>query len=273
MNHIRNRSGNVQCLVLGLIVGLIVCAIVGSTTIADTASPMTAQGIIGAMKKNGEAIHDLDATLTIQTYTNGKVALTQEIRLLLLQPDKMRLEYLEPSYLAGNLTLIVGDSMWVYIAASNQWFTKDLTTLSSAEQPWLLMRNILRDVHDILDDYTFDLKQETAAQGAVYHLDGIPASSNATYGRIELWVDAQALVPIERKLYDVNGNLLADTRFAKITQVASGMYLPLEMDTYDPSGALANVISYTAVAVNHGLDPGLFAPPGAQGPPTGGGND
>jgi len=39
---------------------------------------------------------------------------------MLKQPDKMRQEYIEPDYLAGNITLVVGDVMWIYIAVTNQ---------------------------------------------------------------------------------------------------------------------------------------------------------
>jgi len=242
--------------VLGVVVAASLCW--GGDAQVQTTSANT---LIAEMKRAGAAIHDLDATITIAAYNVGTVALTQEVRLSLRQPDAMRLAYLAPEYLAGNVTLIVGSHMSVYIAAADRWFRKDLSTLDSAEQPWLLMRNILSGVRDLLLDYTFTLTQEARNGRRIDHLDGAPSVPGATYGRIELWVDLQTLVPVERKLYDVDGNLLADARFSKVTQVAPGVYLPLTIETTDADGALQNRITYQAPAVNQGLDPSLFIAP------------
>jgi len=243
-----------------VVLGLIAGAAIGWSVLGQVqTSP--ANALIASMKRAGAAIHDLDATITIETYKDGAVALTQEVRLLLRQPDAMRLVYLAPAYLAGNVTLIVGSEMSVYIAAADQWYRKNLATLQSAEQPWLLMRNVLEDVHDLLSEYAFTLTHEARDGKTVDHLDGVPAVSGATYGRIELWVDPETMVPLERKLYDVDGNLLADARFSNEAQVAPGVVLPLAIETYDAAGSLASRITYKDPIVNHGLDSGLFTPP------------
>jgi len=253
-----------------MVLGLVVSAAFGSGVCAQVqTAPATA--LITAMKDAGAAIHDLDARITITTYTDGAEALSQEVRLYLRQPDAMRLDYLAPAYLAGNATLIIGSDMDVYIAAADRWYEKDLSTLDSAEQPWLLMRNVLTDVHDLLSDYRFTLVQETRGGKPVAHLDGVPVSNGATYGRIELWVDPQTLVPLERRLYDIDGNLLADARFSEITQIAPGVFLPLVIEAYDAAGALRNRITYRSPAVNQGLASSLFiAPDGAS---AGGGGE
>jgi len=215
----------------------------------------TAEAILDRMDENMHGMEDLDALLTIETYEDGAVKLTQRLRLSLLQPDRMRQEYLEPDYLAGNLSLIVGDEMWTYIAAADTWFENDLSELSSAEQPWLAFRRFLRDVDDELDDYAFDL---LGLEADGYHLVGVPAVEDATYGRIELWVDVEAFIPVRRILYDVDGNLLVELRIFDIELVSDSTYLARSMETYDETGELKSVIHYDELTVNGGLDPALF---------------
>ncbi len=238
---------------------VVLFAVLMAAVSAYAAGALTATDIIDRMDNVVAGLNDLAATITVQTYKGGAVSLTQRMRLALEQPDKMRLEYLAPEYLAGNVTLIVGDRMWMYIAALGKWFEKDLSALSPAEQPWLMFRNILRGVRSELDDYTFTRLED---EGDAYHIRGLPANKAAVYGRIDLWVDPRTFVPVRRTLYDMDGDLLVDARFLDATAVADGVTLPLRIETYNGDGELMSVISYGKVAVNAGLSESLFVPPG-----------
>lgn len=233
---------------------LLVCAALAGMA-AGAQSIDTADGVLDRMGENTHGMDDLDAVLTIETYEEGAVKLTQRIRLSLLQPDRMRQEYLEPDYLTGNLSLITGDEMWIYIAAVETWYEKDLGELSSAEQPWLAFRRFLRDVDDELDDYAFDL---LGVEDGGYHLVGVPTVEDATYGQIELWVDVEAFVPTRRILYDVEGDLLVELRIFDIEQTTDSTYLARTMETYDETGELKSIIHYDELTVNGGLDSALF---------------
>ena len=222
------------------------------------AGKLTAADIIERMDSAAAGIDDLNAVISVQIYKDGSVSLTQQMRLALDQPDKMRLEYLEPEYLAGNVTLIVGEKMWMYIAAIDKWFEKDLARLSSAEQPWLMFRNILRGVRSELDDYTFTRVKD---ESDVYHIRGLPANDAAVYGRLDLWIDPETFVPLRRILYDVDGKLLVDARFLDVTPLADGVTLPLRIETYNADEELESVISYVQVEVNSAVSPELFVPP------------
>ncbi len=226
-------------------------------SVCSATESLTATDILDRMDKAVERLNDLAATITVQTYKDGAVSLTQEMRIMLQQPDKMRLEYLAPAYLAGNVTLIVGNKMWMYIAAIDKWFEKDLSEISPAEQPWLMFRNVLRGVRSELDDYAFTRLED---EGDAYHIRGQPASDAAVYGRIDLWV-AKTFVPVRRTLYDRDGNLLVDARFLDATAVAAGVTLPLRIETYGSDGKLVATIVYNKVAVNSGIPAALFTPP------------
>jgi outer membrane lipoprotein-sorting protein len=239
-----------------LCLGAVVIALLAFGAAAQTT--LTADDILARMRANATAVDDFDAHITVQTYDHGMVKLTQELRLSLLQPDKMRQEYLSPDYLAGNLTIIVGNAMWTYIAANETWYTKDLSTLSVAEQPWLAFRQLLRDVQDELKNYAFTL---VGIEDGAYHLRGTGESTDAVYGAIELWVDPETFVPRRRLLYDTDGNLLVDVRILNVEDVANGVFIARRLETYDEAGALKSVILYDSVAINQGLDPSLFAVP------------
>ncbi len=225
---------------------------------AAAQTTLTADDVLARMRANATAVDDFDAHLTVKTYLDGEVKLTQELRLSLLQPDKMRQEYLAPDYLAGNLTIIAGDAMWTYIAASETWYSKDLSLLSDAEQPWLAFRQLLRDVQDELEKYTFSV---VGIEDNAYHLRGTGEAAGAVYGAIELWVDPDTFVPRRRLLFDTDGNLLVDAHVLDVEETASGAFVARRIETYDEDGALRNTIDYDSVTTNQGLDPTLFAVP------------
>ena len=240
---------------LTLSVFLTLLCIVVLTDSVRAQSIETADDVLDRMTGNTQAIEDLDGTLTVETYKDGEISLTQQIRLSLLQPDRMRQEYLSPDYLAGNMTMVTGDSMWIYIAVIDTWYEKDLTELSTAEQPWLVFRQFLRGVQDEFDDYTFEL---LSSEGNEYYLQGTAVTDDAVYGRIELWVDAETLVPSKRILYDVEDSLLVELRILEVEQLDGVIYLARTMETYDESGELRTTIHYDSVFVNSGIEPALF---------------
>ncbi len=190
--------------------GIAILVLVLMASGGSAAGTLTAADILDPMESAAEGIEDLNALISVQTYKDGSVSLTQQMRLTLKQPDKMRLEYIEPEYLAGNVTLIVGEKMWMYIAAIDKWFEKDLAELSSAEQPWLMFRNILHGVSSMLDDYTFTRVED---EGDAYHIRGLPASDAAVYGIVDLWgrlgnVRPAEAYPVRRGREPVGGRAL-----------------------------------------------------------------
>jgi len=222
----------------------------------------SADAVLDVLERNTENVEDYSATIFVDTYSDdGQITLTQEIELLLLQPDKMKQVFREPEYFAGNETLIAGDSMWTYIAAIDMWYTKDLSDLSTAEQPWVLFRQILRDSESEFDDYAFELM--SFADGT-YFLRGTPSSEDAAYGAVELWVPEETFLPVRRRLYDVDGVLLIDAQITQVERIDDTAYVALRVETSDEAGVLQSVIRYEDVRLNAGLDPALFTPPDVE---------
>ena len=244
--------------VLQIVLILIALTVVCPNAIA--APSLIATEILNSLQSATDPIEDLTATITIQIYKDGDVSFTQQMQLMLKQPDKMRQEYIEPDYLAGNITLVVGDVMWIYIAVTNQWLKKDLADLSPAEQPWLMFRNILSGVRSELDDYTF-VRIDDDEESDVYHIRGTPANDAAVYGRLDLWVDAATFSPVRRLLYDTDGNLLVDARFLDETLVDDVATMPLRIEAYNADGELRNIITYTKITLNTGASDEEFALP------------
>ena len=204
---------------------------------------------------------DLTARLSIVHFREGLPDLTQEVQLYLLQPDKLRLEYLAPDYLAGNVALAVGDRLWVYIAAADTWYEKDLSDFSPSQQPWITFRALLKSVRGEYWGYELHVQKD----GDLLLLSGVPHEEEAAYGRIELWVDPATWLPVRRKLYDVDGNYLGEACFLKHTEVAPGLWLPLEVEIYDEEGSPVSGISYLEIEVDVGVPETLFVPPEGSG--------
>ena len=245
-------------IVLQISILLIVVTLVGANAVAT--SFLTAPEIVSRLESVTDPIEDLTATIMIQTYKNGDVSFAQQMRLTLKQPNKMKQEYLAPDYLAGNVTLVVGNTMWVYIAVTEQWLKKDLADLSAAEQPWLMFRNILSGVRSDLDDYAFTRIDDSEA-GDVYHIRGTPANNAAMYGRLDLWINSETFTPARRLLYDMDGQLLVDARFLNETLVDDAVTMPLRIETYNADGDLRNVITYTKITLNTGVSDEVFTFP------------
>lgn len=242
----------------GLAAGLILKGMVVGAGAFSAGEPLTAQQVLDRVRANATSIESLQATVEVQTFEDGEVRLTQTMHLALLQPDKMRQEYLSPDYLAGNITLIVAERMWIYIAAAETWYSKDLGDLSDAEQPWLLFRQLLSNVEDEWDNYAF---QRAESDGPEIHLKGVPATSDTTYGGVELWIDPNTFVPTRRLLYDVNGVLLVDVRIVDVVAAGDGVYLATAVETMDEAGELRNAIRYTQWKVDEEIDTAMFSPP------------
>jgi len=215
-------------IVLQISILLIALTLVGPSAVA--ASSLTATEIVGRLESATDPIEDLTATIMIQTYKDGDVSFTQQMRLTLKQPDKMCQEYLAPDYLAGNITLV------------------------------LMFRNILSGVRSDLDDYAFTHIDDSEV-GDVYHIRGTPASDAAVYGRLDLWVNNETFTPVRRLLYDMDGQLLVDARFLNETLVDNVVTMPLRVETYNADGELRNVITYTKITLNTGVSDEVFAFP------------
>ncbi len=246
----------------GILLSVICLAIVtwlASTAVGATAS-LTADEIIDRMRANTAKIEDMSATITIEIYRDGAVSLTQSMELILQQPDKMRQQYLSPDYLAGNAAVIVGDTMWIYTAVTDQWTKKDLSTMSPAQQPWMMFRNILSGVRSELDDYTF-VRVDADSEGDTYHISGTPADADAAYGRIDMWIDRNAFVPVRRTLRDTDGNFLVDARFLDATSIDNIVTMPLKIETYNSDEVLQNAITYSKISLNAGVADTVFAVP------------
>ncbi len=250
---VHTRTVMVPAICLALVIWL-------ASAVVGTAASLTADEIIDQMRANTAKIEDMTATITLETYKDGAVSLTQSMELILQQPNKMRQQYLSPDYLAGNATVIVGDTMWIYIAVTDQWIKKDLSTMSPAQQPWVMFRDILTGVRSELDDYTF-VRVDDDSEGDAYHISGTPADEGATYGRIDMWVDRSTFVPVRRTLHDVDGNFLVDARFLDTTKVDDIVTMPLRVETYDSDGVLQNVVTYSKIVLNSGVSETAFTVP------------
>ncbi len=238
--------------------GLLVVCLLGVSALGQLP---TSDEVLDHMEAAMGGFSDLEARLSIVHYREGRPDLEQEVELYLLQPDKLRLEYLSPDHLAGNVSLAVGGSFWVYIAAADTWYRKDLAELSPSQQPWIMFRALLKGVRSEYRDYSYQVEED----GGLLLFTGTPTEEGAAYGRIELWVDPESWLPVRRKLYDVDGNPLSEARFLQRTEVAPGMWLPLVVEVYDGEGELVGEVSYLEIEVDVGVPESLFAPPEGSG--------
>lgn len=227
----------------------------------SSAQLLTPDEVLDHMEAAMGGFTDLVATLSIVHFRDDGTDLVQEVKLYLLQPDKLRLEYLSPEYLAGNVSLAVGDKFWIYISATDTWYERNLAELSPSQQPWIMFRALLRGVRSEYREYAYGVQED----GGFLLLSGTPTQEGATYGRIELWVDPKIWLPVRRKLYDADGKFLAEAHFLQHTEVAPGLLLPLVVEIYDGEGRLVGRVSYEEIVVDVGLSADLFVPPEGSG--------
>lgn len=178
--------------------------IIGLSLGALAADTVTLTDIVDA----STALQSFQATIFMTRYAGDQKA-EIEFDFKFAPPTKMRIEYLAPKNLVGQLVLLNGDKLYTYLPALNRAVRKTVTESSNhpGEEMGFLYYFVERDLAAFMQDYTTSTLEGPHTFTWKHEKDTI------TYQAYKLtftgkdktqivWCDAATLVPIAVDIYE-----------------------------------------------------------------------
>ncbi len=170
---------------------------------ALAATPVTVQEIVSASTK----LQTFQATILMTRHTGNQKA-EIEFDFKFVPPAKMRIEYISPKNLVGQLVILNGDKLYTYLPALNRAVRKTVTARSGhpGEEMGFLYYFVERDIPTFMQSYT--ASEITGPQPFTWR-HGEDTITYQAYkltfiGRDEkqvVWCDTATLVPIAVDIY------------------------------------------------------------------------
>lgn len=233
------------------IAALFALTLTASSARARADSPPPAADIVAAADKVRNPSQPFRVSLALVEYRSGQAhdatTLTVHSKLVpATQQYRNLVRYVGPPRDLGKLVLLDATRMWFYDPASK-------ASVRISAQQRLIGQASDGDVLtvNLAHDYTARLVGEERTQDAdkqardVWHLDLVPATSDATYARLETWIEKGTFRPIKSKFYSDSGRLLKLAYYRRYEPHLGGDR-PLEtiiVDAVDPH--LTTKISYS----------------------------
>jgi len=183
-------------------------------TIAAAAHAQSAQDIIAGSDKVRNPGQPFRATDTLTEYVGGKPR-DAETLVVYAKEDpathqfRNLVRYVEPPRDEGKMVLLDGRVLWFYDPSSK-------ASVRISAQQRLIGQAAIADVLtvNLAVDYAGKLLGSETIQDAgrqdrqCWHLDMTAANDQATYNRVEYWVEHESYFPIKAKFYSDSGRLL-----------------------------------------------------------------
>ena len=228
---------------------LIVALAVGEIAHAQAAQAPTAQEIVTATDKVRNPTQPFRMTLRLTEFVGGQERNHDSLVVFSKQDPQTRqfrnlVQYVEPARDSGKRVLLDGHSLWFYDPDS-----KDSVRISAQQRLIgqaaigdILTVNLAADYSaTVLGDETLDDAAHQPRQ--CWHLELKASNDQATYNRVEYWVEHGSYYPIKGKFYADSGRLLKILYFRNFAMLL-GAIRPTEaiiIDAVDSS--LATTVS------------------------------
>ncbi len=140
---------------------------------------------------------------------------TEEFRARLYalpQEETYRIEFLAPSSLQGNFTVITPKEVWNYLYLTNQLV---IAPKERAQVQGLgFSPQALGDLQALLDRVELRLLgEERTPEGLAYRLQGVAKGEGLGFESLEAWILKEDPRPLRLRFRDEAGGVLADLRF------------------------------------------------------------
>lgn len=183
---------------------LMLLAIVGISVVSLADDAVGFNKIIAA----SNALQTFSATI-LMTQHSGKKASTIEFQFAYVPPAKMRIEYTAPKALVGQLLIINGDQMYMYMAALHRSLHKTVggNSGNEGEEMGFLYYFVNRGIDKFIQDYTPSLVEGPQAytfehNGSNVSYDVYKVTLTGEDGKEVVWCNVQTFVPIAIDIYD-----------------------------------------------------------------------
>ena len=198
--------------------------VVALALLVAPAHAQTAQEIVTATDKVRNPGEPFRTTLKLTEYVDGKERSHDTLAVFSKEDVSTRqfrnlVQYVEPARDAGKRVLLDGRSLWFYDPDSK------VSVRISAQQR-LIGQAAIGDILtvNLAADYTATLVGTESIDDAArqsrqcWHLQLSAANDQATYNRVEYWVEQGSFFPIKGKFYSDSGRLLKILYFRRFAE-------------------------------------------------------
>jgi outer membrane lipoprotein-sorting protein len=205
MKNMKNKS------IAGLIA---IVAIIMGAMFAGCVEDMSPEQIAREMQEKQDSIEDITMTMSYSNlYNFGEDTIT-EIEYIGKKPNMMRMEYILPAEMAGQVMVLDGKTLWMYYPAENQVITVEVPEI---DQPF--EADPIEFIEEVLNNSeTSLLGSKIIAGRSTYVIEMIPKETGEHFlpGKTIFWIDKETWMPLKNEMYDNEGKLVNTMEYKNI---------------------------------------------------------
>lgn len=213
-------------------------------TPASSVPPATTLRAVDEVRAPGTNF-SFDLTITFNRVGEGP--LVQKLTVYVKDAIKSLVKFTEPPEIKGQVLLMVGQNLWIYLPKVNQ-------PLRISPQQRLIGQVSYGDVARVVYDYDYIVQSESTEKidnMGLIKLELKAKNQEATYGQIILWIESGTYKPYKSQLYAFSGKLLK-TAYYKGYGAILGKDRPMTLEIHDEvrKGEIS-IIEYTNMEITN----------------------
>lgn len=187
--------------------GIVLLAVIVISLISGCTANMSAEQIAQQMKAKQDSIKDYSATMVISSF-GGKDEVAKA-KMMNKMPDKSRIEYLEPSKIAGQVMVNDGKTIWSYDPEKNEVTRMDMPELANPPEP-----DYTKFIQELLNQTDISYQGTEKFEGrSVYNIKASPKNGSMMDIHYNMLVDSENWIPLKTEILDKNDKLMTSIEY------------------------------------------------------------
>lgn len=190
--------------------GIVVLAVI-LVSLLSGCTEMSADQIANKMKENQNTIKDFSATMVMSSSIMGN-NLNLKAKILNKMPEKSRIEYIEPSEMAGQVAVSDGNTIWSYDPRTNVVTKMALPENDkSFQMDYTFIKELLNET-----DISYQATEKFEGRN-VYVIKASPKNADIMMGgRYTMFVDSETWMPLKIDMFDKDDKLMISIEYREI---------------------------------------------------------
>lgn len=190
--------------------GIVVLAVI-LVSLFSGCTEMSADQIANKMKENQDTIKDFSATIVMSSSFMG-TNLDLKAKILNKMPGKSRIEYIEPTEMAGQVAVSDGNTIWSYDPRTNVVTKMALPENDkSFQMDYTFIKELLNET-----DISYQTTEKFEGRN-VYVIKASPKNADIIMGgRYTMFVDSETWMPLKIDMFDKDDKLIISIEYREI---------------------------------------------------------
>ena len=192
--------------------GILLLAIMLAAFFSGCVTEMSADQIVQKMKEKQDSFKDFSATMAFTMSFAGQ-HMVAKAKIMNKMPDKTRIEYIEPSEVAGQVVVSDGTTVWTYDPKTKIAVKEEMQkTEMDFQQDYMKLIGELLDNNDITYQGMDKFEGRT-----LYRIRVVPKNESALIGiHSSMWVDSETYMPLKIEIADKNDNPISSFEYSDV---------------------------------------------------------